>query len=167
MDRVVHIHGLIIKVVAPVLDQTTPLLNAIYANIQDSESLSENGIEGMVSDVIWDWARQLADPVAALYPTFVAKDMIKVAFNDWPPVDFWRSELGQIVMEVGGFPERPATKVEAAAVLGLSRSAMYLLLRRGELKAEPRMPDRITRTSLIKAHNIRRQIAELSREVTA
>lgn len=76
---------------------------------------------------------------------------------------FWSTPLGQLIFANNGFPKRPSTINEAAAVLGLRRQAVeYLLRNPGSSKLEKvadSNPTLITRRSLYHEF-VRRSVIE-------
>lgn len=75
--------------------------------------------------------------------------------------NFWRTPLGQLIFERGGFPERSATVAEAAAVLGVTRQATDVM--RKSLKLRSRN-GAIFRTSLYTVWTERKAIKEAREE---
>ncbi|GIE27188.1 hypothetical protein Ait01nite_002330 [Actinoplanes italicus] len=74
--------------------------------------------------------RMIARLIATLYPD-------DRAFT--PPVDWWRTPLGQIVVRRAGHPFAASVSyATAGAMLGISRQGVHDLVRRGRL---PRHPD--------------------------
>lgn len=75
-----------------------------------------------------------------------AQAVVEMAFGEYPPAEFWATDLGQVLFGAGGFPDRGATVTEAARVLRITHQGASHAARVGGLKRDD--DDLISRESL-------------------
>lgn len=88
-----------------------------------------------LDDTAVDFANRLvnvADPTASE----VGRAMVYAAYGDEEAVDFWQSDLGQLVALRGGLPRRSFTRAEAGAILAVSRQSIFLAIQNGLLRVD-------------------------------
>lgn len=148
-------------VMKPVLDRVEPLLFDLGMQISDSETLGIRGIGEFVDDVLRNWARTLVNPFGTEYAKYAGQNIVRLAFEDKPPAEFWRTDLGQKIADIDGFPERSASRTEAAAVLGITRQAVSQAMEAGRLRHDRADDDRVARASLMRQYRLRKSHREL------
>lgn len=159
-----YIHHLLRQLIGPTLKRLELLFMDLGMQITDSEVLTEYGFDSLIDDAILGWAGQLASPMTAQYPSLVAKGVLAIAFDGDPPVDFWRTELGQVLVRLDAFPERAATKDEAAAVLMMSRTGVVKAAQRGSVQYDRHDNTKINRFSMLRFLKVRDKRARLAEE---
>lgn len=96
------------------------------------------------------WARKLLNPSDDTAP-FVANNIVAIATHgDRPSPEFWRTPLGQLLIGRGGFPRGGAvSRVEAAAVFGVTTERIRRMTVAGDLVASKPGATNVTRESLM------------------
>lgn len=164
IDRVA---ALIHEVVAPVLKRMDPLLLDLTMALGDSQRLHYLGLNDVLMEILRDWAKEIVNPFGMGAPKIVAQQVVQIAFGADPPPEFWRTELGQRLFEVDGFPERGATQAEASVILDMTQQGVSRALREGRLRADKTDPRHVARGALVRYASIRRRRLALNREARA
>jgi hypothetical protein len=116
------------------------LLDPLEILLEDAGVVDD--VRGLVRRRAAGWARVLedGDDTAAIH--MIARLMATLYPGDRgfdPPVDWWRTPLGQIVARRAGHPFAASVSyATAGAMLGITRQGAHDLVRRGRL---PRHPD--------------------------
>lgn len=166
-EEINRVYALINEVVGPVLKRMDPLLFDLTMALGDSQRLHYVGMNDILADVLRSWAKQLVNPFGMDAPSIVGRQILQVAFGDEVPAEFWRTELGQRIFEVDGFPDRGATQVEAAVIMDMTRQGINKALNDHRLKPDKTEPGRVDRGALVKYAAIRRRRLALDRETRA
>lgn len=162
--QIARTYKLIREVMRPVLTRMESLMLDLTIALGDSQRLQYNGMNEIVDGILQDWAKQLVNPFGMDAPKIIARQIVRVAFGDYPPPEFWISELGGMILEADGFPDRGATQAEAAMVLRVTQQAVSKALREGRLTTDKRDPKLVSRAIMMRYSGIRRRRFALTQE---
>lgn len=146
---------LIYQAVQPVSYRMEPIIDVVFSTL-GTPAMGMYSYDEMVRNVCELWAAQLLNENDPLGP-HAGQSIVRVVMdpNDRSAYHFWETEVGQLVFRRNGFPERPATVLEAAACLNVKRQRIQDALKRNTLHPAPGDQALVTRASLYRYHRTR------------
>lgn len=151
-EEIDRVAGLIIEATTDLRDRFIPLIEG------GTDERAAAWVRGTVRDTAMVWAEALLNPTSEA-GWEVARLALKTLQGDQPEPAFWGTELGQLLLMHDAFPDRPATRVEAAAVLDYTQAGIRQMTLGGKLKAAEGTD--VTRESLMEIWRLRHREREL------